>query len=437
MPATLLRRRLDACLEPLQLLRALRDQPGLFGLMGAWHDSSAIVGFAPARRLSIEADPFAAVGDLPRVDSAGCFGGGWVGAFGYQLGGRVEQLPPAPHRPVPLPPFSLAYYDHVLVNDTEGWWFEGLVDEANGSRIDRQLSLIQELLRDADGSTEPYTCEGFVARPDGAGHRLAVSTTLRRLAAGDIFQANICRRFEAEFHGDPLDAFCAGVEQLEPKFAAFLRTPHGAVASFSPELFLRRQDRQVRTAPIKGTAPLDSDVHELSTSAKNRAENVMIVDLMRNDLGRVCLPGSVKVEDIARAEQHTGVWHLVSDVVGELAPGEDDTSLLRATFPPGSVTGAPKVRAMQLIHEVEATGRETYTGAIGYVSPCAGLELNVAIRTFEFAAGRVWLGAGGGVVIDSTPQGELSETLVKAAPLVAAIGARLDPAELPTAVSAD
>jgi para-aminobenzoate synthetase/4-amino-4-deoxychorismate lyase len=155
----------------------------------------------------------------------------------------------------------------------------------------------------------------------------------------------------------------------------------------------------------------------------------MIVDLMRNDLGRVCIPGSVRVEAIARAEQRTGVWHLVSDVVGVLAPGEDDGTLLRATFPPGSVTGAPKVRAMEVIHEVETTGRETYTGAIGYASPGAGLELNVAIRTFEFSQGRVWFGAGGGIVIDSTPEGERVETLVKARPLVAAIDGRLTPDE--------
>jgi len=437
VPATLGRQRLDACLGPTQMLRALRDQAGLFGLLGAWHDSAAVVGFSPVRRLSAEEDPFAAMRDLPRVHGAGGFGGGWVGALGYQLGGLVERLPPAPPRPIPMPAFSLAYYDHVLVHDRGGWWFEALVDAGNRERIDGQLRLIQELL---DRPSEPAgrsECGDFVGYPDGPGHRDAIRATLGHLTAGDIFQANVCRRFETEFRGDPLDAFCAGFERLGPRYGAFLRTPQGAIASFSPELFLRRKGRAVRTSPIKGTAPLESDVDELIASPKNRAENVMIVDLMRNDLGRVCLPGSVQVEDLARAERHTGVWHLVSDVVGELAPDEDDASLLRATFPPGSVTGAPKVRAMEVIHEVEATGRETYTGAIGYVSPRAGMELNVAIRTFEFAAGKVWLGAGGGVVVESTPQGELVETLVKAAPLVAAIGARLDAAERQTLAPAD
>ena len=175
------------------------------------------------------------------------------------------------------------------------------------------------------------------------------------------------------------------------------------------------------SSPIKGTAPLDTDPAELVGSAKDRAENVMIVDLMRNDLGRVSVPGSVRVPAITRAERHA-VWHLVSDVVGHVARGVRDSDLLRATFPPGSVTGAPKVRAMEIINELEPTAREAYTGAIGHVSASAGLELNVAIRTFEFAGGRVWLGVGGGIVADSTPDGEYAECLVKARPLIEAIG---------------
>jgi para-aminobenzoate synthetase/4-amino-4-deoxychorismate lyase len=426
---TVVRRRLDVECEPSRLLQVLRDQPGLFALIGRWNEHAAIVGFAPFRTLAPGEDPFACVTELPAADCRDSFGGGWVGAWGYQLAGSLERLPAPPPRPVPLAEFSLAYYDSVLVLDRDGWRFEALVDAANRDRINAQLTLVRRLLDGGERGPQPYACGDFVATPDAAGHEKAVSATLEHLVAGDIFQANICRRFEATFSGDPLDAFCAGVETLAPQYAAFLRTSQGAIASFSPELFLRRKSRQVKTSPIKGTAPLTSNVTRLVESGKNRAENVMIVDLMRNDLGRVCRPGSVQVENVARAEQHTGVWHLVSDVVGELATGADDADLLRATFPPGSVTGAPKVRAMEVICEVEATGREAYTGAIGYVSPCAGLELNVAIRTFEFAAGRVWLGVGGGVVVDSTPQDELRETRVKAAPLVAAIGARFSSSE--------
>jgi anthranilate/para-aminobenzoate synthase component I len=152
---------------------------------------------------------------------------------------------------------------------------------------------------------------------------------------------------------------------------------------------------------------------------------------MRNDLSRVCLPGSVTVPGLLRARAHPGVWHLVSDVRGTLRPGTSDGQLIRATFPPGSVTGAPKVRALEIIHELEATGREVYTGALGYRSPVAGLELNVAIRTFEFHAGRVWLGSGGGITAGSDAAAEYRECLVKAAPLIRALGATLSEAPVP------
>ena len=210
----------------------------------------------------------------------------------------------------------------------------------------------------------------------------------------------------------------------------------GAVASLSPELFLRREGTAVLSRPIKGTQVRSADGREaarqrdeLERSAKNRAENVMIVDLMRNDLNQVCVPGSVEVPRLVAAEPHPGVWHLVSDVRGVLSGGSGagcgDGELVRAAFPPGSVTGAPKVRAVEVIHELEATPREIYTGAVGYRSPVAGLELNVAIRTFEFHDGRVWLGSGGGIVAASRPADEYRECLVKASPLIAALGGRI------------
>jgi anthranilate/para-aminobenzoate synthase component I len=212
-----------------------------------------------------------------------------------------------------------------------------------------------------------------------------------------------------------------------------LRLPLGAVASLSPELFLRRKGRTVLSRPIKGTHGRSEHEHqaaqqrgELERSAKNRAENVMIVDLMRNDLSRVCVAGSVEVPRLLHAEPHPGVWHLVSDVHGTLDAACRDGDLIRAAFPPGSVTGAPKVRAIEIIHELEATPREIYTGAVGYRSPLAGLELNVAIRTFEFHGGRVWLGSGGGVVADSVDDEEYRECLLKASPLIHAVGGRLD-----------
>ncbi|REK72819.1 aminodeoxychorismate synthase component I [Aeromicrobium endophyticum] len=412
------RRRLDLTADPLDVLRRFRDRDRLVALTGAWHHGEALIAFDPVEVL--EGDPFAGI-DVDAIPAGQGFGGGWIGAWGYQLGRLVERLPEPPHRPSPQPDHRLAFYDHVLRLCDGTWWLESLTPDAGRDRR------ILDALAEPAPAPRHHEVGTFEMTPSPGEHRAAVARVLEHVAAGDIFQANVCARLEAPFAGDPLDAFCAGVERLRPAYAAYVASPEGALVSFSPELFLRRTGDDVLTSPIKGTSPLDADPDELVASAKDRAENVMIVDLMRNDLGRVCVPGSVRVPSLARAERHA-VWHLVSDVVGCLDAGVRDSDLLRATFPPGSVTGAPKVRAMQIINEVEATGREAYTGAIGHVSPSAGLELSVVIRTFEFSAGldRVWLGVGGGIVADSTPEAEYAECLVKARPLVDAIGGVLD-----------
>jgi para-aminobenzoate synthetase/4-amino-4-deoxychorismate lyase len=428
-PTELVRRRLDLRADPLDVLRRFRGRDRLVALLGAWHHGEALIAFDPVEVL--RGDPFTGI-DLPAMSSdvAG-FGGGWIGAWGYQLGRRVEQLPPWPDRPDPQADHRLAFYDHVLRLADGTWWFESLtVDPDREARV---LAVLEQPAPPASG----YDLGRFDMTPSPAGHRETVAATIEHVVAGDIFQANVCARLEAPFAGDPLDVFCAGVDRLHPAYAAYVSGPEGALVSLSPELFLRRTGREVLTSPIKGTAELGSDPQELVASAKDRAENIMIVDLMRNDLGRVCVPGSVSVPAVTRAERHA-VWHLVSDVVGHLGREIRDSDLLRATFPPGSVTGAPKVRAMSVINELEATAREAYTGAIGHVSPAAGLELNVVIRTFEFPSSldAVWLGVGGGVVADSTPEGEYAECLVKARPLIEAIGGRLDLVAAPAGTSA-
>ena len=412
--ATDLRRiRLDIGLEPVEVLRRFRGRDRLVALIGDWHHGEALVAFDPLRVL--DGHPFDGV-DLPDVSQSGVFGGGWIGSWGYQLGHVVEELPPPPHRPIPQPYTRVAFYDRVLRLTDGVWWLEtlGRTDDAD----------VLDALAEADESQD-FTVGAFTMTPSPDEHRTSVARALQHIRAGDIFQVNLCARLEAPFEGDPLDLFCAGVDALAPAYAAFVAAPEGAIASFSPELFLRRTGDEVLTSPIKGTAPLDSDPDELTASAKNRAENVMIVDLMRNDLGRVCTPGSVRVPALVRPERHA-VWHLVSDVVGHLGPDVTDSALLRATFPPGSVTGAPKVRAMEIASELEPTAREAYTGAIGHVSAAAGLELSVAIRTFEISGDWVWLGVGGGIVADSTPDGELAECFDKARPLIEAVGGRLD-----------
>lgn len=397
------RRRLDVGLEPVDVLRRLRGHDRVAAIVGDWHQGEALIACDPVDVHTH--DPFA-------VDGAN----GWLlGAWGYRLGATVERLPDLGARPVPQPEFRIARYD-VVLRLVDGAWFVEHLDDADPEPLLRLL--------DGGGDAEPFEVGEFAMQPTADVHRRSVQRALDHIAAGDIFQVNLCARMEASFAGDALDAFCAGVEALAPAYAAFIDSPDGAIVSFSPELFLRRTGDEVLTSPIKGTAPLDSDVAELIASAKDRAENVMIVDLMRNDLGRVSTPGTVRVPALVRPERHA-VWHLVSDVVGHVGHDVSNEALLRATFPPGSVTGAPKVRAMEIAAELEPTSREAYTGAIGHLSPDGTLELNVAIRTFEIAGRRIWLGVGGGIVADSTPDGEFEELLVKARPLIRAIGGTL------------
>jgi para-aminobenzoate synthetase component 1 len=251
-----------------------------------------------------------------------------------------------------------------------------------------------------------------------------VKACVHEIEAGELFQANICCRFTGSFSGSPAALFAAGVSRLAPRRAAFLSGGWGSVVSFSPELFLSRHGRAVLSTPIKGTLPRrgpldDGNAALLRRSTKDVAENVMITDLVRNDLGRVCEVGSVTVPSLLRVRPAPGVWHLESTVSGTLRPSVSDAALLAATFPPGSVTGAPKIRALDLIAELEPRGRGVYTGAVGLASPAAGLELNVAIRTFEIASGEISLGVGGGITADSDPEAEWQECLHKAAPLEA------------------
>ena len=322
-----------------------------------------------------------------------------------------------------------------MLHDGERWWFEGLWSEARAAFLEQRLRVWSERVRQAPApapTPERAPAPFVLASNAGRGHLAAVADCRRRIEAGELYQANLCVRLEARYEGDPLDLFTRAVPRARPRFGAFV----GGLVSLSPERFLRRDGREVWTEPIKGTRPRTGSEDEravareaLLGSAKDAAEHVMIVDLMRNDLGRVCEYGSVRAL-APRVEGHAGVWHLVSTVTGRLRERVRDGELLRATFPPGSVTGAPKVQAMKVIATLEATRREVYTGAIGIASPIAGLDTSVVIRTFETAGDAIWMGAGGAIVADSDPEQELAEALTKAAGPIAAIGGSVAPSSL-------
>ncbi len=256
----------------------------------------------------------------------------------------------------------------------------------------------------------------------------AVEKARQYIIAGDIFEVNLSQRFEAELSITPYELY-QRLRQINPApFACYLDFDEVSVVSASPERFLRVQGDWVETRPIKGTRPRGKTpeedqalAKELLTSAKDRAENIMIVDLERNDLGRLCRFGTVKVTELAILEVFPTVFHLTSTVVGRLREGQNCIDLLKATFPGGSITGAPKVRAMEIIDELEPTKRSVYTGSIGYLSFNGDLDLNIAIRTFLVKGRKAYFQVGGAVVYDSDPEAEYQETLDKARALIDAL----------------
>jgi para-aminobenzoate synthetase / 4-amino-4-deoxychorismate lyase len=441
--ATLIREPLPGCWTAAEAVQAIAGERLPFALTGAWAGGGAVVGSDPLEVVEPGdlrgGDPFAVLDRLPMVDGADAapsttVGGGWFGWLGYRLAATVERVPLARVRPVPMPELHLAYYDNVLRLDPEGrWWFEALATADRRAHLERRLSALRRRLSRTAPAVRAAAPEPFVLDARAAARHVdAVAACRERIAAGEIFQANLCLRLDSAWDGGAAALSATALERISPPYAAMFETPNGSVASLSPELFLRRRGDQVLTAPIKGTIVRAGDpdadmtaLERLRGSAKDAAEHVMIVDLMRNDIGRVCEYGSVLAPRLPTPEAHPGLWHLVSRVRGRLRPETTNAALLRATFPPGSVTGAPKVQSLHVIAELERTAREVYTGSIGYCSPIAGVELNVAIRTLELRDGRLWIGAGGGIVADSDPRGELDEAIAKARPIAAAVGANV------------
>lgn len=392
--------------DVLRLLAAGARHAGLpppAALIGEWFGSAAVI--AP----SVEVRPVDAdtVFDVRPGDRTDAVGGGWIGYLSYP-DRASDGAPPR------IPQAAGGWTDQVLRLDSRGrWWFESLSGDGLPAWVSAALA----------SPRQPATCDIPWAEPDYQQHRAGVLACLEAIRAGEIYQACVCTQFTGRLTGSPLDFFADAVERTAPARAAFLTGGWGAVASLSPELFLRRAGEEVQSSPIKGTLALHADPAELRSSAKDVAENIMIVDLVRNDLGQVALTGSVTVPELLAVRPAPGVWHLVSTVSARVPTEVPMAALLDAAFPPASVTGTPKHRARELLSEWEPHRRGVYCGTVGMASPVAGCELNVAIRTVEFdAAGGAVLGVGGGITADSDPDAEWQECLDKAAPITGPAG---------------
>lgn len=381
--------------------------------------------------LLLRDDPLDLLRRYLRAEPAtGCelpFCGGALGYFAYDLGRRFEQLPVHARSDGKMPEMAVGLYDWAVVVDhheRRSW----LVGQGRDPETDWKWNRLvaQFSAPPRERARQPFRITGPLASNLT---RESYARRFRRVIdfihAGDCYQINLAQRFSAPAAGDPWSAYQALRIVNPAPYSAYLRTPYGSVLSSSPERFLRVRDGMVETKPIKGTRPraghprLDAErIAELQASAKDRAENVMIVDLLRNDLSKNCETGSVRVPRLFEVESFATVHHLVSTVTGRLRADRDALDLLRGCFPGGSITGAPKHRAMQIIEELEPQRRGVYCGAIGYVGCDGNMDLNIAIRTLVHSGGSVHFWAGGGIVADSQLDEEYQETFDKAAALL-------------------
>jgi para-aminobenzoate synthetase component 1 len=407
--------RAPALTSPSSLLRRLPTRRGRAIVRAG---TTTVVGISPrVVRAASGADAFAVLQEIEA-------GGFWVGFCAYDLGRVIERVQPRTADDLGIPDVVFARYDDRVVFHDDGR-VEVIGDVDLDASVDAGIA----------GDRQPVKLGPLSSSLDRVDHAAACARILELLAAGECYQVNLTRRLAAPRAADALDLYDA--------LALANPAPYSSLCAFddldlafvsaSPELFLRIEPgadgtRRIETRPIKGTS---ADAAVLVASAKDRAENVMIVDLARNDLGRVCEYGSVEVPALCEVERHPGLFHLVSTVTGRLHPDADLADVVRATFPPASVTGAPKPRVLQAIEDLEPVRRGIYCGAVGWVDGDHDrAELAVAIRTFTITRGQTFLGVGGGIVADSHAADEWAETELKAARLLAATGAAPEPVSL-------
>jgi para-aminobenzoate synthetase component 1 len=419
--------------SPEQVAERLRSEPGF-----AWLD-----GGAGEHRLYASPLAMLPTGGFDLLEAAfaawGGDGGTLVGYLGYELGGELESLPSPPPDDLGVPDLHLGLHDWALLWDGHSWMLETTDAWSGRAGATERVIQAERLLAEAGQLPPPEIPAGrlvdgpVVSRPNRSGFEAGVRHALEHIHRGDIYQVNLCRRLESPLPKSRIWPLHLRLRAASPAtHGAFLDLGRGrALLSVSPELFLAVREGEVETRPIKGTRPRGANpredralARELSESEKDRAELAMIVDVARNDLGRVCEPGTVEVPVHAELVTLPTLHHTVSTVRGRLLPGAGPVELLRASFPPASITGAPKIRAMTVAAAVEERRRGPAMGAFGWISLSGDLELAVAIRTAVAARGRVAYHAGCGIVADSDPELELEESAVKARAFLTALGAQ-------------
>lgn len=415
--------------RPLAVLRQVDRQPARFCVAG--------------RSVREDADGWrlwrAAHRVLPKLASAPWpIAPGWIGYVGFEMARRLERLPDSHREDLGLPLLRMALLDRGIVLDhkrrralavqargvAEALAGAGSSVEADTEWIERWEHAANTAAQPLPGPQSRLTYE--LSRAD---YESMVRRGLAYIGAGDIYQVNLAQRVRVAGVGAPLATYASLRRSNPAPYSALLRWEVGAIASVSPELFLRLRDGAVLTRPIKGTRPRTGDPQRdeqqrraLLASVKEAAELAMIVDLHRNDLGRVCRYGSVRVSRPRGVEAHPTVFHTVADIVGRLRPECDAIDLLAACFPAGSISGVPKIRAIEIIDELEPVARGAYTGAVGVVGLDGRMTMNVAIRTLQMRGSEATLYVGGGIVADSDPAAEYAETEAKARGMLRGLG---------------
>jgi len=366
--------------------------------------------------------------ELPISQEGIPFLGGALGYFAYDLGRRFEKIPTLAKQDINLPEMAIGIYSQAIIFDHKKQQFFLVCPQDRRQKVESFL-LEKIISQDNDSTSHQHfsLTSNWQSNMDKASYTEKFEQVQQYLLNGDCYQINLAQRFSADYQGDEFQAYCALRQENQAPFSAFMRFEHSAILSVSPERFLRLSQGKIQSKPIKGTMARNEDAVQdaknavlLKNSSKDRAENVMIVDLLRNDISKVCLPNSVIVPKLFNVESFPAVHHLVSTVEGQLAKEYDACDLLRGAFPGGSITGAPKIRAMEIIEQLEPHRRSVYCGSIGYISTCGTMDTSITIRTLickqaleNKNTNKIYCWAGGGLVADSTANSEYQETFDK------------------------